>query len=556
MTDTLNGDAPIVIGHRGASGERPEHTLAAYELAIEQGADFIEPDLVTTKDGVLIARHEPMLAIVALDADGTILLDGDGNPTIIEESTNVADKAEFADRLTVKNLDGTPVGGWFAEDFTLEEIKELLARERIPAIRPDNTAFNDQFEVPTLAEVIELVKQVEAETGRKIGIYPETKHPTFFENQGFDTTSALLQTLIDLEFTDPDRIFIQSFEFANLIQLQTEMDAVDGVDIPLVQLYGAFTDPAQGGFDQPYDIRYNVEQGNDLDAIYGADFVDLVESVAGPITEETGYGDLSDPAVLQLISDLYAEGIGPWKETVIPRNADGSSADPSSLVDDAHDADLLVHPYTFRIENRFLPAELRDGEPNEPNFDGLEAELDQFIALGIDGFFTDNPIVGTAALDRSLQAVSFIDEKANFENAFGFFDTDTGKATIVLANTAKEVATGFETIVVLPENAVWFLVPDAHRLNEGLTAGDHYTVAEEDGVYKVFDAEGNALVARGENYAKTELAFFSDAGFNADGAEHVKMSDDGTMAWEDLWATTSDDDFNDLVIQVNDAVFA
>ena len=172
--DTLNGQTPLVIGHRGASGERPEHTLEAYELAIQQGADFIEPDLVATRDGVLIARHENDLARVQLDENGQIVLDGDGNPIVTSESTNVATLPQFSDRLTVKSVDGTLVGGWFSEDFTLAEIKELQARERIPGIRPDNTQFNDQFEIPTFAEVIQLVKDVEAETGQQIGIYPET----------------------------------------------------------------------------------------------------------------------------------------------------------------------------------------------------------------------------------------------------------------------------------------------------------------------------------------------------------------------------------------------
>jgi hypothetical protein len=156
--NTLDGDPPLVIGHRGASGYRPEHTLASYKLAIELGADFVEPDVVVTKDGHLIARHEPELG-------GT---------------TDVKDHPEFADRYTTKIVDGAPVSGWFAEDFTLAEIKTLYARERIPEIRPGNTAYNDQYRIPTLEEVIDLVKQVEVDTGRQIGIIPETKHPTYF----------------------------------------------------------------------------------------------------------------------------------------------------------------------------------------------------------------------------------------------------------------------------------------------------------------------------------------------------------------------------------------
>ena len=446
--EALSEDEPLVIGHRGASGSRPEHTLEAYKLAIEQGADFIEPDLVVTRDGVLIARHENVLAQVALDDDGNIMFDDAGNPVVTQETSNVTEFPEFADRLTVKMVDGVAIGGWFTEDFTLEEIKELLARERIPEIRPDNTAFNDLYEIPTLAEVIQLVKDVEAETGRKIGIYPETKHPTFFQTEGtFQNEDAngngrldddedingngrldvvhdgdpihanlgdkIVETLIEEGFTDPDRIFIQSFEFQNLIALQAKLDELahdldhpELADIPLVQLYGAFTDPAEGGFDQPYDIRFNIEQGatrHDLIEIYGEAFVEAVEAAndGAPITAETGYGDLAKPEVLHVIAEQYAEGIGPWNPTIIPRDEDGVSQDPTDLVEQAHDAGLLVHPYTFRIENQFLPAELRDGEPIEPNRDGLERQLEQFIELGIDGFFTDNPDVGRDVVDEA-----------------------------------------------------------------------------------------------------------------------------------------------------------
>ena len=449
--NTLNGQPPINIGHRGASGYRPEHTLESYKLAIEQGADFIEPDLVATRFGALIARHENALAEVEIDANGDIVFEN-GEPVVEQESTNVADKPEFADRLTVKKIDGQLIGGWFTEDFTLAEIKTLQARERIPDVRPDNTAYNDQFEIPTLEEVIELVKDHEAATGEQIGIYPETKHPTYFETEGtyqnedangngvldggedinqngqldvvnngdpinINLGQEVVDTLIQQGFTNPDRTFIQSFEFQNLIELQEQLDT-DGIDFDpqLVQLYGAFDDPAQGGFDQPYDIRYNVQEGNSLRAIYGDDFVDAVEASSGPITIETGYGDLAKPQVLQVIANEYAEGIGPWKNTIVPRNPDGTSQAPTDLVDQAHDAGLHVHPYTFRIENGFLPAELRDGEPNQPNADGLKSELDQFIELGVDGFFTDNPDIGAKALDDtpdgplSVAGIEFIGE--------------------------------------------------------------------------------------------------------------------------------------------------
>jgi hypothetical protein len=180
--NTLNGQAPIVIGHRGASGDRPEHTLASYQLAIERGADFIEPDLVVTKDGVLIARHEP-------DITGT---------------TDVADHPEFANRKTTKMLDGVAVTGWFAEDFTLAEIKTLRAVERL-SFR--ERTFDGVFEIPTLDEIIDLVKQTERDTGKKIGIYPETKHPTYFAEKGYDTSQLLVDDLVKNNFTDPNRTY-------------------------------------------------------------------------------------------------------------------------------------------------------------------------------------------------------------------------------------------------------------------------------------------------------------------------------------------------------------
>ncbi|MBW4580229.1 MAG: esterase-like activity of phytase family protein [Tildeniella nuda ZEHNDER 1965/U140] len=381
--NTLSGNQPIVIGHRGASGERPEHTLAAYKKAIADGADFIEPDLVVTKDGILIARHEPMLAV--LNADGTL------NTT--DTSTDIYNRPEFADRLTTKVLDGVLVRGWFAEDFTLAEIKTVNAIERIPAIR--GTDFNnDGLKVPTLDEVIDLVQQVEAETGRKIGIYPETKHPTFFAAQGFNTSQLLVDTLVKQNFTDPSRIYIQSFEVANLKALNTTIMPTAGIDIPLVQLFG--------GSGRPYD------------------FV-----VSG---DTRTYTDLSTPAGLTEIA-TYAQGIGPNKQRIVPlatvdRNSDGLPDDlngdgqisdgdritgtPTTLVADAHTAGLLVHPYTFRNESFFLP-DSYNGDPL--------AEFKQFIELGVDGYFTDFPGTGEDARSTFITppAVSNLGGSRGFE---------------------------------------------------------------------------------------------------------------------------------------------
>ncbi|MGK7958855.1 MAG: esterase-like activity of phytase family protein, partial [Crocosphaera sp.] len=435
--DSLNGQTPLVIGHRGASGMRPEHTLEAYELAIEQGADFIEPDLVATKDGVLIARHENDLARVRLDSDGNIVFDENGDPIVTSESTNVATFEKFSDRLTVKSVDGSLVGGWFSEDFTLSEIKELRARERIPGIRPDNTAFNDQFEIPTLAEVIQLVKDVEATTGKKIGIYPETKHPTFFAEEGthIDGTpidinlgATLVATLAGEGFTDPDRIFIQSFEVANLIQLQetilpffSTFFGAEMVDIPLVQLFGdtddAFINDAGGGFSVPYDIVYNFSQADfDADAAletYG-ELVNLVpdfgQDIDGDGIAVTTYKDLATPEIFDYIGEAYAEGVGPWKNSFLLResldepvdgNNDGVAEITSQLtgevrpyIDWAHNAGMQIHPYTHRNEERFLTLN-PDGTPQTP-----EAELEQLFNLGVDGIFTDFPETGAMVRDQ------------------------------------------------------------------------------------------------------------------------------------------------------------
>jgi hypothetical protein len=380
--NTLNGQEPIVIGHRGASGILPEHTLEAYATAIAQGADFIEPDLVSTKDGVLIARHEPLL----------------------DDTTNVAE-VFGEERMSTKMLDGVEVTGYFAEDFTLEEIKQLRAVQSREYRSQD---FNEAFEIPTFQEVIELVQETEAETGVQVGIYPETKHPTFFDEQGLSLEESLVATLKETGFTDPNRIFIQSFEFQNLIELQTMLDAEGLGDLPLVQLYGDTTETAtpEDPFSVPYDIRYNLEQGNDLTAIYGQQFLDAIDN---GLSESTTYRDLDSTQFLQVIGQLYAEGAGPWKENIVlretleePVDGDGDgvaeittqlTGEVTSFIEDAHAAGLQVHPYTYRDEEQFLTL----------NADGTaqtaEAEIEQIIELGADGFFTDFPSTGVAVVD-------------------------------------------------------------------------------------------------------------------------------------------------------------
>ncbi|XHR85513.1 MAG: esterase-like activity of phytase family protein [Gloeotrichia echinulata GP01] len=381
---TLDGKAPKVLGHRGASGFRPEHTLAAYQLAIEQGADFIEPDLVVTKDGVLIARHEPALAI--LNADGSL--------NVTDTTTNVATIAKFADRKKTVILDGTKVTGWFAEDFTLAEIKELRAVERL-SFR--DQSYNGQFEIPTLTEIINLVKDVEAKTGKKIGIYPETKHPTYSLNEAtyVGTTTKinrnlgqiLIDTLKANNFTDPSRIFIQSFEVGNLKELNDTIMPKAGVKIPLIQLLDASDIDINGKIieSQPYDLK-----------------------VSG---DTRTYGDLRTPQGLADIAK-YANGIGPWKRMIVSvkgtdANNDGKADDvngdgkvndadkttlpPTTLVQDAHNAGLLVHPYTFRNEPQYLAADYK-GDP--------KLEFQQFFQLGVDALFTDFADTGDAVRDQ------------------------------------------------------------------------------------------------------------------------------------------------------------
>jgi glycerophosphoryl diester phosphodiesterase len=369
--NTLSGQQPIIIGHRGASGLRPEHTLASYELAIDLGADYIEPDLVSTKDGILIARHE----------------------NNITDTTDVANRPEFSDRKTTKSIDGQEVTGWFTEDFTLAEIKTLRAKERLPL---RDQSFNGQFEVPTFEEVIALAKRKTAETGRTIGIYPETKHPTYFSNPTYVSTVtpgpaslALEEPLVDILNANGYQgknapVYIQSFEVGNLQKLHTM------TDVPLIQLLDAADIALDGTLieNKPYD------------------FV-----VSG---DTRTYGDLRSPAGLASIA-TYASGIGPWKRMIVSvkgtdANGDGQADDvngdgtvddadkiltaPTSLIPDAHTAGLLVHPYTFRNESRYLAADYK-GDPAK--------EIEQYIELGIDGYFTDFAGTGKQARDYVTQ---------------------------------------------------------------------------------------------------------------------------------------------------------
>jgi len=304
----------IVIAHRGASGERPEHTIESYRLAIDQGADYIEPDLVMTLDGALVARHE----------------------NEISGTTDVAEHPEFAARRRSQVVDGEPVTGWFTEDFTLEEIKTLRARERLADLRPANRAFDGRFSIPTFEEIMQLVRDVNRRRkgGAEIGVYPETKHPAHFAGLGLPQEAAVLKTLQAFGYAgEGSPVFIQSFDPHNLRQLR------DMTRLPLVQL-----------------LEHEI-------------------------------GDLDRVA-------QYADAIGIAKPL--------ASAD---AVARAHAHDLAVHVWTFRAENKFLPADLKAGAAPAAHGD-LPAEIERYLARGIDGFFTDFPAIGVsvrnaAAIRRS-----------------------------------------------------------------------------------------------------------------------------------------------------------
>ncbi len=324
---------PLIIGHRGCCGERPEHTLASYSRAIEQGADFIEPDLVLTKDGIFVCRHE----------------------NEISGTTNVAAHPEFADRKTTKTIDGQALTGWFTEDFTLAEIKTLRAQERLPQLRPANTAFDGQFEIPTFDEVLALAKAA------KVGVYPELKHPTHFAKIGLPMEARFAAKVKAAGLNSKTApIFVQCFETANLITLRG-----------MINCRQVFLMDSEGA---PADLLATGDKRT--------------------------YADLATPEGLKFIAK-FADGIGPYKAMILPTDKDGNWTKPTSLVADAHAAGLALHPYTFRAENFFLPPALRLGDPKAADYmaqhGNLAAEIQHFVALGIDGLFSDFPGLAVAA---------------------------------------------------------------------------------------------------------------------------------------------------------------
>lgn len=330
--DGENTTTPLVIAHRGASGYRPEHTLEAYQVAIEMGADFIEPDLVITADGVLVARHEAELS----------------------STTDVADRAEFADRKRTAQLDGQDVTGWFVNDFTAAEIATLRARERIAHLRPQSAMYDGQFRVPTITEITQLAAAESLRLGRRIGVYPELKHPGYFAAAGLDHDDALLDAIAAAGLAS-SQIYIQCFEPSALRRLAGR------TSLPLVQLV-----------DQPHG------QG------------------CRPPSSGGAPTDLITPAGLDRVAE-YAVAVGVHKSLVLPRTSDGLLDSPTDLVRRAHDAGLAVHAWTLRDENTFLPVDHRRGEHPALRGDAA-AEYADFRNAGVDGLFTDNPDTAIATL--------------------------------------------------------------------------------------------------------------------------------------------------------------
>jgi glycerophosphoryl diester phosphodiesterase len=332
---------PTVIGHRGASGYRPEHTLGAYELALDMGADIVEAgDLVPTRDGHLVCRHEPEIG-------GT---------------TDVADHPEFADRKRTKLLDGVSTTGWFTEDFTLAELKTLRATERIPANRPHNTLYDGRWEIPTFEEVLRWQNEQTRRRGKQVWIYPELKHPTYFRKLGLGTEERLARLLRKY---GKDRknspVVIQSFEPTSIQRMRRL------VGNPLAVLLS-------GAKSRPWDF---VETG-----------------------DPRRVADLITPAGLKEIA-TYAQGIGPTLDLIIPRDSAGRLTEPTTLVRDAHRAGLILHPYTLRNENPFLPADFRKGSAPDAYGDVFGAYR-AYFATGIDGVFTDHPDTGVLAREDFL----------------------------------------------------------------------------------------------------------------------------------------------------------
>lgn len=330
---------PLVIAHRGASGHRPEHTLAAYELAARMGADCLEVGLVSTRDGVLVARHD----------------------TELSGTTDIADRPELADRRTTKVVDGTEQTGWFVEDLTLAEVASLRAVERLRVLRQRNTVLDGRFRVPTFAEILELRARMSRTLRREIAVYVELKSPTYFEGLRLGLTDPLVRALRRANLNSAHApIFVQCVEPTTLHRLEHDLR----VRVPLVLLVGAGA---------PFDL---VAAGEPRD----------------------GTALVRPESLVELSATI--DVIAPAREMVIPWTEDGALGEPTSLVRDAHAAGLAVHPRTFRAENAFLPPALRLGA--DPAGLGCCIEdIQAHLAAGVDGVITDHPDLAVLAREAA-----------------------------------------------------------------------------------------------------------------------------------------------------------
>jgi glycerophosphoryl diester phosphodiesterase len=333
---------PLIMGHRGCSALRPEHTLGSYAKAIADGADFVEPDLVSTRDGVLIVRHENNIA----------------------ETTDVAAHGEFAARKTTKVIDGETLTGWFTEDFTLAEIKTLRAVERLQGMRTESHSYDGTFQVVTFDEMVDFVAAEAAARGRIIGVIPEIKHSTYFASIGLPQEARVLEHLRAHSYLRHAPVIIQSFEIANLRSLRPQI-----AEMPNVQLMQLIGDPAQS----PADF---VAKG-----------------------DKRTWRDLLTPAALADMA-TYADWFSPPTRMYMPLGKDGRLGPSTGLAEAARKAGMLVGTWTFRPENHFLAADFRNGAGDGArNPEGSIAEIKRYIALGLDGFFTDDPALGRIARD-------------------------------------------------------------------------------------------------------------------------------------------------------------
>jgi len=332
---------PLVIGHRGACAHRPEHTLGSYAKAIADGADFVEPDLVPTKDGVLVARHE----------------------NNIVETTDVAAHPEFAGRRTTKSIDGHDQTGWFTEDFTLAELKTLRARERLGPLRPESSSYDGQFQIVTFEEIVDFVAAESAARGRTVGLIPEIKHSTYFAGIGLPMEERFLSVLHASAWLKHAPVIVQSFEVANLRALHRSL--ADMHNVQLMQLTEDAESPA--------------------DRVAAGDSRRWAERLT-----PAGIADIA----------RYADYLAPYARDLIPLTPDGRLGTPRDIIAEAHRAGLLVGTWTFRPENHFLAADFRDkAGDGARNPAGSVAEIRRYIAAGIDAFFTDDPALGRIAVD-------------------------------------------------------------------------------------------------------------------------------------------------------------